>query len=68
MTAERQDLLTALSLIQNHPACVNQDIMTFAGFMTNDEVRQHIDRYVGRIADFNIEAAQKPARKSKKAA
>lgn len=62
LTADRIDLLQALSQIQNHPACVNQDIMTFTGFMDDAEVRAHIERYMGVIADFNFDAAQKPAR------
>ena len=43
MTPTRQDLLAALSQIQNHPACVNQDILTITGCgMTDDEVRAHL--------------------------
>ena len=63
MTPARQDLLTALSLVQNHPACINQDIMTFTGFMDDNEVHAHLERYIGYIAEYNFEAAQKPSRR-----
>lgn len=48
--AQRSRLLKALGEIQNHPANINQDIMTFAGFMDNAEILVHIGRY-GNIAD-----------------
>ena len=66
-TAARQDLLQALSQIQNRPACINQDIMTITGFMTDDEVREHIEVNMRWIAQFNFEAAQAPARKRRTA-
>lgn len=65
ISAERQDLYQALAQVQNHPANVNQDIMTFAGFMTDDEIRAHLDRYIGHIAEFNFEQANKPSRARK---
>jgi len=68
MTSQRQDLLNALSQVQNHPACINQDIMTFAGLMTDDEVRAHLERNIEWIARWNLEEAQKPARKSRRRA
>jgi len=50
---ERQDLLEALSQIQNHPFYANVDIMTFAGMCTNEEVREHIERSMLGIQRFN---------------
>lgn len=47
---QRNRLLKILGEIQNHPANINQDIMTFAGFMDNAELLKHIGRY-GNIAD-----------------
>jgi hypothetical protein len=46
----RQDLLNALGLIQNDPFYAHQDIMTFAGMCTDDEIRQHIDACMAGIA------------------
>jgi hypothetical protein len=70
MTPARQDLLSALSQIQNHPACVNQDILTITGCgMTDDEVRAHIEANLNWIAKFNFEKAQEaPRRRARKAA
>jgi hypothetical protein len=46
----RQDLLNALAQIQNHPACINQDIMTITACgMTDDEVRAHIEANMARV-------------------
>lgn len=67
MTTTRQDLYSALGQIQNHPACINQDIMTIAGMMTEGEIRQHIEANLRWIAKFNLEAAQTPARKRRAA-
>jgi len=66
MTPTRQDLLAALSQIQNHPACVNQDILTITGCgMTDDEVRAHIEANMVQIADWSMEAPkQKRGRKA----
>lgn len=61
MTSKRQDLLKALSQIQNHPACVNQDIMTFTGFMNDDEVMAHIEANMAWIARWNFERANEKA-------
>lgn len=62
-TAARQDLLNALGQIQNHPACINQDIMTFAGLMTDDEVRAHIETNMRWIARWNEEKAKEEPRR-----
>ena len=69
MTPTRQDLLAALGQIQNHPSCVNQDIMTITGFMTDDEVRAHIETNLSWIARSNFEQANEaPRRRTRKAA
>jgi hypothetical protein len=73
MTAARQDLIQALSQIQNHPFYREQDILTITGVgMTDDEVRQHIDSCIKGITFFNYrqidEAAAKPARRARKLA
>jgi len=63
MTKIRQDLIQALSLIQNHPACINQDILTITGCgMTDDEVRAHIEANLRWIATFNFEKANEAPR------
>lgn len=64
MPPARQDLLAALCQIQNHPACVNQDILTITGCgMSDDEVREHIEANLRWIAKFNFEAAQEVPRR-----
>jgi hypothetical protein len=70
MTSQRQDLLQALCQIQNHPACVNQDIMTITGCgMSDDEVRAHIEANLRWIAKFNFEKAnEEPRRRTRRAA
>lgn len=69
MTPTRQDLLEALGQIQNHPACVNQDIMTITGCgMSDDEVRAHIEANFVWIEKFNFEASQQAPRRNRRAA
>jgi hypothetical protein len=69
MTPTRQDLLSALGQVQNHPACVNQDIMTITGCgMTDDEVRRHIEANLRWIAKFNFGKAHEEAPRRRKAA
>jgi hypothetical protein len=64
MTPARQDLLQALGQIQNHPACINQDIMSITGCgMSDDEVRAHIEANLSWIAKFNFEKAQEEPRR-----
>jgi hypothetical protein len=59
MSATRQDLLNALGQIQNHPFFANQDIMTITGCgMSDDEVREHIERQLKWIAERNFREAQ----------
>lgn len=41
---ERQALLNELAMVQNHPKHAHHDIMTFAGFLDDEELRQHIER------------------------
>jgi hypothetical protein len=73
-TETRADLIASMGVIQNHPLFQEQDIMTFCGFLSNDEIRNSIEANLAAIARFNLEAAaedaEKPARKrrSKKAA
>lgn len=66
MTPTRQDLLNALCQIQNHPAFANQDILTITGCgMSDDEVRDHIERQFVTIAEINFAKAQEVSRKRK---
>ncbi len=66
MTNERKDLIQALSQIQNHPAFANVDILTITGCgMTDDEVRDHIERQFQTIAEINFAKAQEVSRKRK---
>jgi Fe2+ or Zn2+ uptake regulation protein len=68
MTSQRQDLLQALCQIQNHPAHNHHDILTITGCgMSDDEVRSHIEANVQQIIEWNLEQANKPARKRKAA-
>jgi hypothetical protein len=57
MTKARQDLIRAVGMIQNHPMYAHQDILTFTGFMTDNEVREHIETNLLGIAKFWSEAA-----------
>lgn len=67
MTAARKDLIQALSQIQNHPAFANVDILTITGCgMTDDEVRDHIERQFKTIAEINFAKAQEVSRKRKR--
>jgi hypothetical protein len=71
MTPARSDLIAALVQIQNHPACVNQDILSITGCgMTDDEVREHIEANFRWIAKFNFEKANEAprARRNRKTA
>ena len=69
MTPTRQDLIEALGQIQNHPAHNHHDILTITGCgMSDEEVRAHIEASVEQIINWNIEQANKPARKMRKAA
>lgn len=48
------DLMDALSKAQNHPANINQDIMTFAGFMASrDELELHVARAEIRAQNYD---------------
>ena len=50
MTKRRQNILNILAMVQNHPANVNQDIMTITGFMGDDEeVVRHAMRYAANM-------------------
>jgi len=62
----RQDLIQALSQIQNHPAHNHHDILTITGCgMSNDEVRAHIEANVQQIIDWNMEQANEPRRRAR---
>lgn len=66
MTNERKDLIQALSQIQNHPTFANVDILTITGCgMTDDEVRDHIERQFKTIAEISFAKAQEVSRKRK---
>lgn len=67
MTSVRQDLLKALAKIQNHPACKDQDIMTITGFMSDDEVRAHIEANMNWVANWNLEKANEEPKRRKAA-
>lgn len=54
-TNTRKDLIAAVGLIQNHPMYAHQDIMTFCGFLTDDEIREHIERNMAGIARYHSE-------------
>jgi len=67
MTPARQDLIQALSQIQNHPAFANQDILTITGCgMTDDEVRFHIEASMARIGRYSEKPVK--AKRSRKGA
>jgi len=69
LSAARQDLLNALAQVQNHPACIDQDIMTITGCgMTDDEVRRHLEVNIEWIAKWNFLEAQKPAKRNRRKA
>lgn len=64
MTPARQDLIAALTQIQNHPAFSNVDILTITGCgMTDDEVRQHIEANMAFITKTNFDKAQETPRR-----
>jgi hypothetical protein len=69
MTPTRQDLLEALCQVQNHPAHQNTDILTITGCgMTDDEVRRHLEVNIEWISRWNLEEAQKPAKRNRRKA
>jgi hypothetical protein len=46
---QNPDLMDRLATAQNHPANVNQDIMTFAGFCdSREELERHVLHYEAR--------------------
>ena len=45
MTETRRALMTRLVRIQNTGDFVNQDIVTITGFMTDEEMERHVERY-----------------------
>jgi hypothetical protein len=53
MTTRRADLIAAVGQVQNHPACVNQDIMTFCGFLSDDEIAAHLESNLARVARWS---------------
>lgn len=62
MTTRRADLIAAVGQVQNHPACINQDIMTFCGFLSDDEIAVHLESNLARVARYS-ETAHKWKRK-----
>ncbi len=48
------DLMAALGKAQNHPANIDQDIMTFAGFMSSrDELEAYVCRAEIRAQNYD---------------
>lgn len=57
------DLMSRLSVAQNHEANIRQDIMTFAAFFdTRAELLAHVERYERRAAEY-----QSPSRRRRPA-
>jgi hypothetical protein len=58
------ELMARLGKAQNHPANINQDIMTFCAFFdTVEELERHVVHYEDRAANYVA-----PKRRSRKAA
>jgi len=53
MSSRRADLIAAVAQIQNHDACINQDILTFCGFLSDDEIVLHIESNMARVARYS---------------
>lgn len=54
MTSHRQNLLQALSQIQNHPVHSHHDILTITGCgMSDAEVERHIEANFAQIARWS---------------
>ncbi len=56
MTKTRQDLITALTMIQNHEVHSNHDILSIHGcapISTDDELRRAIEANMARIVKFS---------------
>lgn len=69
MTPIRQDLIKALTQVQNHPAFYHVDILTITGCgMTDDEVRTHLEANISFIGTWNFEEAQKPTKRNRRKA
>jgi hypothetical protein len=51
--SRRADLIAAVAQIQNHEACINQDILTFCGFLSDDEIVLHIESNMARVARYS---------------
>jgi hypothetical protein len=51
--SRRADLIAAVAQVQNHPACCNQDIMTFCGFLSDDEIATHLESNLTRVARYS---------------
>ena len=48
---QEPELMARLGAVQNHPANINQDIMTFAGMVSSRaELERHVLHYEGRAA------------------
>lgn len=61
-TDRRNDLITALSLIQNHPAHSHHDILTITAcrpVMTETQLLAHIDTNMASIAHWSDFAGNK---------
>jgi len=49
----RQALIQALGHVQNHPMYAHQDIMTICGFMTDDEILEHLETNLRGVANYS---------------
>jgi hypothetical protein len=60
LSANRLDQIAALNQIESHPAHAIHDIVTFAGWrgVTDEDVQQHIDTCIAKIATWNFQKAQ----------
>jgi hypothetical protein len=62
MNIRRQDLIAALTQIQNHPAIISQDILSIHGcapLSSETELRAAIEYHMGRIAKWSNAAGNK---------
>jgi hypothetical protein len=65
MTSQRQDLLEALSMIQNHEAHSHHDIMTITACgMSDDEVRAHLEWNMAMISRWSEKQPKRSRRRA----
>lgn len=57
---QHPDLMERLAEAQNHPACINIDIMTWAAFCdSREELERHVIRQETKIAAFQPKKMRK---------